>query len=77
MAAEGRVVAGEGERPADRLRTAQAVSALIGSRPLSDHQRRMLAALIVILGEVDHGNVDPLVRTAYVIAVDALAGLPS
>jgi hypothetical protein len=61
----------------NRLRTAEAVLRLVGSRPLSDHQRRTLAALIAVLGAVPTKDLETSVATAYGIAVEALAPLQS
>jgi hypothetical protein len=50
--------------------TANAVVRPLGSAPLTDHERRSLAALVLVLGE--SANVDPVVRTVLWGAVEAL-----
>jgi hypothetical protein len=54
----------------DQLPTANAVVRLIGPAVLTGHERRSLAALVLVLGE--SANVDPVVRTVLWGAVEAL-----
>ena len=50
---------------------ADAVTRLIGYEPLTSHERRLLAALVVVLGEIESPDSTALV--AFDIAIQALA----
>lgn len=59
----------------DRLRTASAVLRLIGSGELTTHERRTLAALIVVVGELDHASLNPALGATFDRSVEALTDL--
>jgi hypothetical protein len=61
----------------DGERRAQAVLQLLSDEPLSDGQRAMLAALLIVVGELDHASLNPAVATVYQTTICALGQNPS
>ena len=48
-----------------------AVVVLVGTEPLSARQRLALAAMIVVIGELDHATLNPMISAAFTVVDDA------